>query len=192
MQRKLYAVIGVSAALAVATACGRQGSSPVAPSGARPIVSVDEVAGANGATLKVTSPALVSPVNDTVVADAQPTLVCQPSTPTNGASALAVAYDWEVYDSAGTKVRTEVINGTSWKALGLNYEQRYTWRVRATASYLGTDGKAVDTYGPWSNFGSFITPQNRGYLRGNELYDPLFNGETIGTIVGPAHLRSQV
>ena len=75
MQRKLYAVIGVSAALAVATACGRQGSSPVSPSGARPIVSVDEVAGANGATLKVTSPALVSPINDTVVADAQPTLV---------------------------------------------------------------------------------------------------------------------
>ena len=43
MQRKLYAVIGVSAALAVATACGHQGSSPVAPSGAKPIVSVEEV-----------------------------------------------------------------------------------------------------------------------------------------------------
>ena len=69
---------------------------------------------------------------------------------------------WEAYDSAGTKVRTEVINGTSWKALGLNYEQRYTWRVRATASYLGTDGKAVDTYGPWSTFGSFITPREQG------------------------------
>jgi hypothetical protein len=187
MQRKLYAVIGVSAALAVATACGHQGSSPVAPSGAKPIVSVEEVAGANGATLKVTSPGLVTPINDTVVADAQPTLVCQAVTPTNGAAALALAYDWEVYDAAGTKVRTEVVNGTSWKALGLNYEQRYTWRVRATASYLGTDGKAVDTYGPWSNFGSFITPQNVGYIRGNELYDPLFNGKTVGTIVGPAH-----
>src|SRR5260370_39516646 len=53
MQHKLYVVIGVSAALAVATACGRQGASPVSPSGARPIVSVDEVAGPNGATLKV-------------------------------------------------------------------------------------------------------------------------------------------
>ena len=84
-------------------------------------------------------------------------------------------------------MRTEVVSGTSWKALGLNYEQRYTWRVRATASYLGADGKPVDTFGPWSAFGSFITPQNKGYIRGNELYDPLFNGETIGTIVGPAH-----
>jgi len=92
-----------------------------------------------------------------------------------------------VYDAAGVKVRTEVVNGTSWRVQGLNYEQRYTWRVRGTASYVGVDGKVVDAFGPWSTFGSFITPQNKGYIRGNELYDPLFNGETIGTIVGPAH-----
>jgi hypothetical protein len=187
MQHKLYLVVGVSAALAIATACGRQGVSPVSPSGAKPIVSVDEVAGSNGATLKVTSPALLSPINDTVLADAQPTLVCQAVTLTTGSGAVVLAYDWEVYDSGGTKVRTEVTSGTSWKALGLNYEQRYTWRVRATASYLGTDGKPVDTFGPWSAVGSFITPQNKGYIRGNELYDPLFNGQTVGTIVGPAH-----
>jgi hypothetical protein len=187
MQQKLYAVIGVSAALAIATACGHQGSSPVSPSGVRPIVAVDEVAGANGATLKVSSPTLVSPINDTVLADAQPTLVCQPVAPTTGAAPIPVAYDWEVYDSSGTKVRTEVVTTTSWKAQGLNYEQRYTWRVRATASYIAADGKTVDTFGPWSNVGSFITPQNKGYIRGNELYDPLFNGETVGNIVGPAH-----
>ena len=186
MQRKLYLVIGVSAALAVAAACGRQGSSPVSPS-VRPMVSVDETAGVNGATLKVTSPALVTPVNDTVVVDAQPTLVCQGVSLTNGSGSVLLAYDWEVYDSAGTKVRTEVVSSTSWKALGLNYEQRYTWRVRATASYPGADGKPVDTFGPWSAFGSFITPTNEGYIRGNELYDPLFNGKTIGTIIGPAH-----
>ena len=187
MQHKLYVVIGVSAALAVATACGRQGTSPMSPSGTRPIVSVDEVSGANGATLKVTSPVLVSPINDTVLVDAQPTLLCQAVTPTSGSGTMSFAYDWEVYDSTGTKVRTEVVNGTSWQVLGLNYEQRYTWRVRATASYVGADSKPVDTFGPWSAFGSFITPQNKGYIRGNELYDPLFNGETIGTIVGPAH-----
>jgi hypothetical protein len=108
-------------------------------------------------------------------------------TSTSGSGTVSRAYDWEVYDSAGTKVRTEVVSGTSWQVLGLNYEQRYTWRVRATASYLGADSKPVDAFGPWSAFGSFITPQNKGYIRGNELYDPLFNGETIGTIVGPAH-----
>ena len=88
MQHKLYLVIGVSAALAVATACGRQGASPVSPSGAKPIVSANEVAGANGATLKVTSPALVSPINDTVLGDAQPTLLCQAVTSTSGSGAM--------------------------------------------------------------------------------------------------------
>jgi hypothetical protein len=185
--RKTYFVTGVSVIVALSFACGRQNGAPMSPTTSRPIVSVDEVSGANGATLKVTSPTPVSPVNDVVIDGVQPTLVCQPATATNSSAPLAVAYDWEVYDSAGTKVRTEVVNGTSWSVLGLNYEQRYTWRVRATASYIGSDGKAVDTFGPWSTFGSFITPQNKGYIRGNELYDPLFNGETVGTIVGPAH-----
>src|SRR6185369_7570841 len=185
--RKTYLVISVSLVVALSFACGRQSAAPMSPTTAKPIVSVDEVAGANGATLKVTSPTLVSPLNDLVIDGIQPTLVCQPVTASNSSASVPVAYDWEVYDSAGTKVRTEVVNGTSWVVLGLNYEQRYTWRVRATASYLGADGKAVDTFGPWSNFGSFVTPQNVGYIRGNELYDPLFNGKTVGTIVGPAH-----
>ena len=80
----------------------------------------------------------------------------------------------------------EGVESFGWVVLGLNYEQRYPWGVRATASYVDANGKSVDTFGPWSAFGSFITPQNKGYIRGNELYDPLFNGETIGNIVGPA------
>src|SRR5262245_17518411 len=119
MQHKLYVVMGVCAALAVATACGHQGTSPTSPSGAKPLVTLDEVAGPNGATLKVTSPTLVSPINDTVLADAQPTLVCQGVTLTSGAGTANLAYDWEVYDAAGTKVRTEVTNVTNWKAAGL-------------------------------------------------------------------------
>jgi len=184
--RKTYFVIGVSVFVALSFACGRQSAAPMSPTTTRPIVSVNEVSGVNGATLKVSSPTLVSPLNDTVIDGIQPTLVCQPVTTTNGGS-VPVAYDWEVYDSANTKVRTEVVNGTSWAVLGLNYEQRYTWRVRATASYVGTDGNAVLTFGPWSTFGSFITPQNQGYIRGNELYDPLFNGQTVGAVIGPAH-----
>jgi hypothetical protein len=158
MQRNLYLVIGVSAALAVAAACGRHEASPVSPIIPKPIVSANEVAGVNGATLKATSPALVSPTADAVVADAQPTLVWQPVSLTNSSGDASLAYDWEVYDAAGTKVQTEVIRATSRVAQKLNYEQRYTWRVRATASYIGTDGKVVDTFGPWSDAQSFITP----------------------------------
>jgi hypothetical protein len=85
-------------------------------------------------------------------------LVWQPATLTSSSGDASLAYDWEVYDAAGTKVRTEVVRATSWVAQGLNYEQRYTWRVRATASYVGIDGKVVDTFGPWSDTQSFITP----------------------------------
>ncbi|HEX7797833.1 MAG TPA: hypothetical protein VF456_25905 [Vicinamibacterales bacterium] len=158
MQRKLYLVIGVSAVVAVAGACGRPEASPVSPAILKPIVSSNEVAGVNGATLKVTSPTLVSPTDQTVVADAEPMLVWQPVSLTSGSGDASLAYDWEVYDAAGTKVRTEVVRATSWAAQGLNYEQRYTWRVRATASYVGNDGKVVDAFGPWSDTQSFITP----------------------------------
>ena len=32
---------------------------------------------------------------------------------------------------------------------------------------------------------SFVAPLNTGYLVGNELYDPLINGKTVGTPSGP-------
>jgi hypothetical protein len=158
MRRKLCLGIGVSAALAVAAACGRDAASPVAPISAKPIVAANEVAGVNGATLKVTSPTPLSPLNDTVVPDTEPTLVSRPVSLTSSSGDASLAYDWEVYDADGTKVKTEVVRATSWVAQGLNYEQRYTWRVRATASYVGDDGKIVDTFGPWSDTQSFITP----------------------------------
>jgi hypothetical protein len=129
--------------------------SPITP---KTIVSADEVAGVNGATLKVTSPTLVSPTDHTVVADAEPTLVWQPVSLTSGSGDALLAYDWEVYDAAGAKVRTEVVRATNWVAQGLNYDQRYVWRVRAMASYIGTDGTVVNAFGPWSETQSFITP----------------------------------
>ena len=54
---------------------------------------------------------------------------------------------------------------------GLDAEQPYQWHARA---FYG------DNTGPWSAFASFISPANEGYIRGNELYDPLSNGKTIG------------
>jgi hypothetical protein len=158
VQRKLYLVIGVSAVFAVADACGRHEVSPVSPIILKPIVSSKEVAGVDGATLKVTSPALVFPTDDTVVADAEPMLVWHSVSLTSGSGDASLAYDWEVHDAGGTKVRTEVVRATNWVAQGLNYDQRYTWRVRAMASYIGDDGKVVDAFGPWSDTQSFITP----------------------------------
>src|SRR5262245_1836555 len=157
MQRKLYLVVRVSAALAVTAACGRYEASPVLPIIPQPIVLSNEVAGANGATLKVTSPALVSPIDNSVVTDSEPMLVWHPVSFTSSSGDASLAYDWEVYDAAGTKVGTQVARATNWAPLGLNRDPRYTWRVRATASYVGNDGTVVDAFGPWSVTQSFIT-----------------------------------
>lgn len=177
MLRRMYVVTGASAIMALSMACGRQNATPVSPSGTRP-ASVDEKTGADGATLKVTPPALVSPADNSVLEGATATLVCAESTGDNAPAVLH--YDFELYDSNNVKVRTEEVIGTSWTVAGLDFEGRYTWRVRATASYIADDGTTVYAYGPWSVSRSFQTPANRGYIRGNELFDPLTNSTTIG------------
>ena len=58
----------------------------------------------------------------------------------------------------------------------LEGDQPYTWWARV--EYQGEAG-------PWSTKWSFIAPSNDGYIRGNELYDPLVNGKSVGNIAGP-------
>ena len=59
---------------------------------------------------------------------------------------------------------------------GLEFDAPHTWRARAVIP-----GGAV---GPWSTAASFRTPSG-GYIRDNEVFDPLTNGRTVGEIVGP-------
>src|SRR5439155_14544128 len=87
----------------------------------------------------------------------------------------------EVMNAGGGNVETAVVAGgantTSRPVTAtLEGEQTYQWRVRA--EYQGVAG-------PWSAVQSFVAPPNDGYIRGNELYDPLINGKTIGEIHGP-------
>jgi hypothetical protein len=58
----------------------------------------------------------------------------------------------------------------------LEGDETYGWQLRAEAQ-----GEA----GPWSALATFVAPANTGYIRGNELYDPLANGVTIGEKHGP-------
>ena len=57
----------------------------------------------------------------------------------------------------------------------LEFDQPYTWRVRAVQNAAR---------GPWSASSTFRAPAG-GFIRGNEVYDPLTNGKTVGEIVGP-------
>jgi hypothetical protein len=99
----------------------------------------------------------------------------------------ALTYRFELYNAAGTIVYTapSVSSGSGTTShrvpdtVTLDAEQPYTWRARAEFQGL---------IGPWlSPRASFVSPPNRGYIRGNELYDPLLDGlpTTIGRVVGP-------
>lgn len=170
MPRKTYVVTGVAALVALAIACGKQSDTPVSPSSAR-AVATNEAAGSQGETLKITAPTLISPINNVVLDGADATMVCTP--PTGKFEPTTLAYDFELYDANNVKIRTEVVAGPQWVVHGLDFKSNFTWRVRGTSD---------NAYGPWSVFGAFTTPDNRGYIRGSELFDPLTNGQTVGTV----------
>ncbi|HUR35517.1 MAG TPA: hypothetical protein VM032_17060 [Vicinamibacterales bacterium] len=169
MHRRPYAASGLAALIALSIACGRSPATTVAPTSTA-TSSADAGAAADGSTLKVSAPTLVTPINDDTSADTTPTLVATEATGKYVQGSLA--YDFELYDDQNVKIQTLVVNGLSWKVGALEFAKRYTWRVRAT-----TDS----AYGPWSPFASFYTPEGRGYIRGNELYDPLTNGQTVAS-----------
>lgn len=167
--QRTYAASALSAIVALTIACGRPASTPVSPTSSAKS-STDQPANGDGSTLKASAPTTLAPINDEVTADTTPTLVAGDATGKFVKGSFS--YDFELYDQNNTKIQTLVVPGPSWKVQALEFAKRYTWRVRATSD---------NAFGPWSNFASFNTPEGRGYIRGNELYDPLVNGQTVAT-----------
>ena len=58
----------------------------------------------------------------------------------------------------------------------LDNNTTYSWHARAEQGTF---------FGPWSDAWTFKTPEiPEGYINGGELYDPLYNGKTVGNPVG--------
>ena len=170
-------VAGVSTILMTGSlvACNRNSPSPVSPSAAG---VTTEGAAPDGSTLKATAPVPVSPVNGQ-----QPdgSVVLVASKAHGKFTELNLAYEFEVYNSANQRVYASGIvaadgsaNVSHTVAGGLEFDQPFTWRARAV--YQGA-------VGPWSSAASFRSPSG-GYIRGSEIFDPLTNGRTVGTVVG--------
>ena len=159
--------------LALAMACSRQGTTTVSPSGGA--ASAD--AAADGSTLKVSAPGVVSPVNDAQQSDAPTLTASAASTKYGGSSPGPLSYRFQVFGPSGALVQDSgQLSGLSYKPTAqLTFKVRHTWRVRAE---YGTD------FGPWSATASFISAEG-GYIRGSEAFDPLFNGTTVGQVIGP-------
>jgi hypothetical protein len=180
MKRRLWFVPLVVCALAVVGSCGKSTPSPSSPSAAVP---GDANANPDGSTLKATAPTPQSPMNG-VKLDT-PSVVLQIGNSTmKFAPGVGLGYRFEVFNAGGARVYQSGLvpagaGSTSHEvAAPLEGDQTYSWQARA--EYQGSAG-------PWSarSNTNFIAPNNVGYIRGSELYDPLVAGRTIGHVVGP-------
>jgi hypothetical protein len=178
MTRKSW-VGSVLCALALATACSKNSPDPTSPTAAKPAAAK---AAAEGTTLKASAPVGQSPADGARLGSGQTlTLVVGNSTATF-VPTTPLTYEFEIFNAAGTLIYRspgEIFAGNGTTAhtpnVQLEGEQTYTWWARAW--YLGA-------YGPWSARLTFVAPPTSGYIRGNEMYDPLINGKTVGNTVG--------
>ena len=172
MQQRILA-LGAAALLSVVAACGDGNKNPASASAPTASPAATEAALADGSTLKVTAPGQTSPNGK--INSLQPTLVATAST---GRYASApFTYRFQVM--LGTAVADEGVSTrpTYRVSKALEVDTTYSWRARA--EYQGA-------YGPWSSGLSFTTPEFiEGYMRGAEIYDPLTNGKSVGTVIGP-------
>ena len=174
MQKAYLALALVVTASMVA--CGREQTPN--PNPAAPSVTESHIAGAgvDGTTLKATAPEPVSPVNGIRVEDRRPTLTFKAAT--GKYAAATFTYRVELMDAGGTRIEEKVVNGFSLVvADDLAVDKDYRWRVRAEWN---------GAFGPWSATASFKSPQKAvGYITATEIYDPLTDGVSVGTIHGP-------
>jgi hypothetical protein len=177
MMRKLCFVSAVSA-IALAVACSKHSGTPTSPSStavARPGASADT------SNLKVSPPTPVAPANGAKLNSGEPVVLVVNNSSALYATGIALQYEFSVQDAgrefenfkvpAGAGSTRVTIDDTKLEA-----EKHYQWRARAIMGDTAA--------GPWSGLSTFIAAQNGGYIRGNELYDPLTNGKTIGTVHG--------
>jgi hypothetical protein len=142
--------LGSSLALLMAgLACAQSPQTATSPSATT--ANFAAATAADGSTLKVTPPGIVSPTDGVRAEDRRPTLIW---TNADGKYAgVGVAYDLQV--NSPDKVVYEITVGETPNfgahliPFDLDYDVMYSWRVRA---HLGTD------VGPWSSFGTFQAP----------------------------------
>lgn len=148
MKTKFY-VLGVCSVLAVAIAgCSAMPQTPTAPTAA---AGGSLAAAPDGSTLKVTSPAIITPIDGVAVSSRTPTLAWANSTGNYGG--VGLAYEIQVSSAAEVVyVRTvgETTNtGSHGVELELAQSTVYSWRIRAALGSL---------VGPWSIWADFLTP----------------------------------
>lgn len=160
-----------------AMACAYNAETPTSPS-AGSVAPAD--AAADGSTLKATAPTVVSPAPGSRLTEFRVTLVVGPSSGTFAPLISGVGYEFQVLDSSGNVIET---SGTVQQSGGnvsytvqrqLDVDRTYRWRARAILD---------SQVGPWVE-ASFVSPQfPEPYVRGSEIYEPLWTGKTAAEVM---------
>jgi hypothetical protein len=140
-----------TSALAIALCCIAASACSVSTPAAPAAPGGSGAAAADGSTLKVGAPTLVSPVGDTVVTSAQQVTltIAAPAAQFGGTPTLR--YDFELQTDGGGLVASGNSSGTTFNVPGaLSLDSGFKWRARAT--FNGSNG-------PWSGLGRFVTPR---------------------------------
>jgi hypothetical protein len=191
MQQKKAVACASAVLLALAVACSKSPETPVSPSSAEP---GGTTAGPNGETLKASAPTPQSPVNG-----AQPDTLVLTAGKASGSFDQGLSgtysYEFQIMNTGNTVVCSQTVPGgsdstVSWTpGCDLELDANLTWRVRAKTQ--NPAGQMAN--GPWSSAASFKSPIG-GYIRGDELYDPLYNGRTVAQpqdVVGATFVANQ-
>jgi hypothetical protein len=174
----------VITAVGFALACGKSSQGPTSPSSAAPS---DSAAAADGSTLKVTAPSPVSPING-AQPDGQLILIATKSQGKFDVN-IQVSYQFQIRSGSTVVFDSGVVGGSGngpnqvayAPAVSLTPDATYTWRAR---------GASQGAVGPWGADATFKAPVG-GYIRGNELFDPLLGGQTVGALFGGATLTNE-
>ena len=160
----LRAGLAMAAVVSVA-ACGGTAQTPTSPSAA---AGGSLAAAADGSTLKVSAPSLVSPIGGARVDNRRPTFTWTAATGTFAANGVNPTYDLEVSGTDGAVLLTTNVAGTTYQpTVDAAFNTTYNWRVRA---------RQEGATGPWSAVGNFVTPQQAAagglILEGFKTPDP--------------------
>ena len=167
----------VAAALVILVACGPSGS-PGSPSAA----PGPDDAGPGGITLKAPAPALQAPADGAVLASTSSvTFVVGRVSGLN--TTFPITFEFDVARQGGPQIDNSRIaqssagSTTFTMTRPLENNTAYTCRVRVIFS---------GAFGPWSPTHTFRTPVRPApYVLASEIFDPLTDGRTAGSIVGP-------
>lgn len=176
MEQRTLSVLSAVSIVALSFGCAK--SKALTPTTPTPSV----VTPSGGATLKITAPTPQSPINNVRVETfTLPALTASTATATEGGS-ITPQYHFQLFDDTGKQVAEGLQSAPNWTPLvSPEFDKTYTWWVRA--EFQGDAG-------PWSAKASFLSP-NGGYVRGQDIFDPLTNERTVGAQIGGRFIKGQ-